>query len=137
MLLYKTRGDFARIIFDKVPKRLMESALLLVTRLRNDTAHSIDFSVEIGNCPILSLKPGERRLVNLSKVVKICRRLESDGWLINVLIDKIITGMTLDARVFLRSVMITFKDGRIHDWKFELIAEAIEEKPIDIVLRLG
>ncbi|CAA2979916.1 Hypothetical predicted protein [Olea europaea subsp. europaea] len=45
--------------------------------------------------------------------------------------------MTLDARLFLRSVIITFKVGRIHDWKFELIAEAIEEKPIDIVLRLG
>ncbi|CAA2981491.1 Hypothetical predicted protein [Olea europaea subsp. europaea] len=112
----------------------MESALPLVTVLRNETVHSIDFLVEEGSCPIPSLGPGGRQLVNLSKIVNICRRRQSTSWLIKVLFNQKLTVMTLEPGNFFEHVQILFK-FRINENL--LIAEGIKEKNIDIILRLS
>ncbi|CAI9772275.1 unnamed protein product [Fraxinus pennsylvanica] len=115
----------------------MESALPLVTRLLNETGYAIGFSVEEGSCPIRSLGPHGRRLVNLSEILNTCRRRGSRSWLIKVLIDQKLTGMTLEPVNFFQYVQILFKFEINEGGKLIFIAEGIREKNIDIVLRLS
>ncbi|KAL2525298.1 Uncharacterized protein Adt_10352 [Abeliophyllum distichum] len=115
----------------------MQSIVPHVTLVRNDTIHSIDFAVEEGRCPIPSLRPGRRRLVNLSKILKICRRLGSASWLIKVLIDQKLKGVTLEAGDFLYCVQISFKIVVSEIGRFTFIAEGVKERKIDTILRLS
>ncbi|CAI9772274.1 unnamed protein product [Fraxinus pennsylvanica] len=115
----------------------MESVLPLVTLLRNETGHSIDFSIEESSCPIPSMGPGGRRRVNLSQIVNICRRRQSTSWLIKVLINQKLTGMTLEPGNFFKHVQILFKFRINEKGKLILIAEGIKEKNIDRILRLS
>ncbi|KAL2548320.1 Uncharacterized protein Fot_09869 [Forsythia ovata] len=109
-----------------------------VGKHRNDTIFSLQFSVSVKDFAIPSIKPGGKQLVPTSEILKLCRRLNSTSWFIEVMIDNEFSGLILKPEHFLYYVLIVYKFRRTENEKYILVASGVEEKTHpDFFLRMG